>query len=139
MTTGKSTAGVVNATKRQILVFGVIGLTTVILDFASYQLYFLLGLDINISKCLGFTTGALFAYFANRDITFRAKGGTKTLTLFCCVYLVNLVLNVVSNAFFLGAFSDLESVMYLAFILATAISATSNFLGMKFIVFRISK
>lgn len=132
------------AIKYELLIFLIVGFITVGIDFLLYRwfIYFQpFGLsDINTAKGFGFGGGALFAYFANRFWTFNQQ---KTISgcvfRFIVVYIFNLVANITFN--FLGVkwFSNyglpMEYTLLFAFILATGISATMNFIGMKFFVF----
>ena len=54
--------------------FLLVGSTSVLIDFIVYLfLLFVLGLETKISKGIGFSSGALFAYFANRKFTFNSR------------------------------------------------------------------
>ena len=57
--------------KRELAIFLVVGATTVLLDFVSYQgLVEFEMMTVDIAKATGFLIGTLFAYFANRFWTF---------------------------------------------------------------------
>lgn len=124
--------------KRELVVFLVVGTSTVAVDFVSYR--GLIGLEvvaIDMAKAIGFVVGTVFAYFSNRFWTF----GNKVYVLgsawrFSILYTSTLVINVLINSFLLKALADTALAMQLAFMFATGISAALNFLGMKFFVFK---
>jgi putative flippase GtrA len=121
--------------RRQVSRFLVVGFTTVAIDLAGYRLLIATGLDVDIAKAISFAAGTVFAYFANRQWTFTAQGGARRFIMFCLLYLSTLLVNVGANAAALGWTGESEPALWLAFLIATGISATLNFLGMKFIVF----
>ena len=121
--------------RTQIARFLVVGTTTVAIDYAVYSLLLLMGVAFTSSKGIGFTVGTLFAYFANRLWTFSARGGLDRIARFIVVYGVNLGVNVGLNSFVLALLGYDQIDTILAFLVATAASATLNFLGMKFLVF----
>jgi putative flippase GtrA len=55
---------------------------------------------------------------------------------FAALYGATLGANVLVNLLALKFFTDATAAVYLAFLLATGISATLNFLGMKMFVFK---
>lgn len=144
--------------KKQIFVFIIIGIFTVLLDFFTYKyfLYLLHDFKINnlylemFSKTTGFLMGTLFAYFANKYITFKKQNYKgKTLLRFIFLYSSTLSINVVSNSIiililnkinyknilFIDINISINDIYLLAFLFATGLSATLNFVGMKWFVF----
>lgn len=128
-------------TRQQILRFLAVGATTALIDFATYaSLYFVFGLSRSFAKALGFLCGTFFAYFANRIFTFAGtNAGAASVLSFCLLYAVSLGVNVAVNeaAFWvLGIIAVPINVRVgAAFVVATAVSATCNFIGMKLVVF----
>ena len=117
--------------------FVVVGSTTVIIDLISYSLLLLVGFNSFYSKGIGFSFGAIFAYFANLKVTFRRNNyGIRQFILFILLYLLTLGVNVMSNEFILDKLDAKISSFIMAFLVATSISASLNFLGMKFIIFK---
>lgn len=121
----------------------VVGILTVVIDFSIYRVLISLLLDnVNIAKGLAFVGGTFFAYFTNRFWTFR-KQYTRygSVGRFILVYIMGLTANVSVNylsIFLLGIFLavlDSQKTVYISFFLATGVSATLNFIGMKFFVF----
>ena len=120
----------------QIIRFLFVGGTTVIIDFVVYSTLLLLGNTTQISKGLGFFAGTVFAYFANKKVTFKSKNsGPLKFLLFILLYLFSLSANVVTNEIVLYILNYTKLSFLLAFIIATALSASMNFFGMKYIVF----
>mgnify|MGYP006082238427 CR=1 FL=1 len=116
--------------------FLVVGLTTVLIDLIFYLILIYYSFDIAMSKGVSFTIGALFSYFVNRSYTFKSsKNGLLRFVIFTTLYVFTLVVNVMSNQIVLGFISHLTYALVVAFLIATAISATLNFLGMKYFVF----
>jgi len=114
-----------------------VGGLAVAIDFAVYAALTYAGLAPMASKALSFIAGGVFAFFANRSFTFR-KGGKDWTTIgaFTGVYLVSLGLNVLVNSALLAALPFNRVIaLEVAWFVATGVSATSNFLGMKFLVF----
>ena len=130
--------------KRELGIFLIVGLLTVSIDFLSYHglMYFKpFGLEsISLAKGFGFMSGTVFAYFANRFWTFKLQTTDfSSLYRFAIVYIFGLASNIVVNHFAISWFSSptiaLDITLFIAFILATGVSAALNFIGMKFFVF----
>lgn len=122
--------------RRELSIFLVVGCLTVAIDFMLYRgLVYLFLCDIGLAKAIGFVGGSIFAYFANRFWTFgeqRARSGS--FWRFTLVYSFALVANIFINQ---GIFMswDGSAVIYVAFLVATGVSAILNFVGMKWFVF----
>lgn len=112
-----------------------VGIAAVIIDSLVYAAFLAIGAAVAPAKASGFISGAIFAYFANRRFTFRRMGDRASSVIsFIAVYLSALFMNVAINSLIVKSLStDLR--FALAFLVATAVSATMNFIGMKFLVF----
>ena len=121
---------------RQIRRFLVVGSLTVLVDLASYRLCLETGLPVPLAKTIGFLTGTIFAYFVNRFWTFQSQRSHAALFKFLLLYLSTLLTNVGVNQIVFEAVPAGERGQLFAFVVATSVSATLNFLGMKYIVFR---
>ena len=122
--------------KSQLTRFLFVGGTTVLIDFTFYSIFVLLGINTKFSKGFGFLIGTIFAYFANKNITFRSShSGVFRFIIFSLLYILTLVVNVVTNETVLYILTFTKTSYLLAFLIATTMSATMNFLGMKYIVF----
>lgn len=124
--------------RRELSIFLIVGALTVLVDFASYRGLVLLRLmGTDLAKAAGFLTGTLFAYFANRFWTFgHTSHPPGSVWRFAILYASTLGANVLINSFALKLLADVMGSMQLAFLLATGVSASLNFVGMKFFVFK---
>lgn len=124
--------------RREVGVFLVVGVLTVCVDFLTYRtLSWTAWFGTDVAKAVGFLTGTLFAYFANRHWTFGARHHSPGAPVrFAALYLLTLGANVIVNAAILGELSATAAAIQVAFLCATGVSATINFFGMKFFVFR---
>src|SRR5262245_48627257 len=115
--------------------FLIVGGSAVATDFSVYfaLLWAFPSISTSFAKATSFIAGAVLAFIFNRAFVFRAKGAARTQVLpFAVLYLVSLGLNNGVNALLL----QWGAVKFLAWFFATGTSTVSNFLGMKFIVFR---
>jgi putative flippase GtrA len=120
--------------------FLIIGGATVIIDLIAYLLLINIPFDTGISKGISFSVGAVFAYFSNRKFTFRSTiVGPYNFTIFVLLYLSTLGINVVTNEAILNYAGRTEVWLSIAFLSATLLSATLNFIGMKYIIFAENK
>jgi putative flippase GtrA len=124
--------------RRELGIFLVVGSLTVLIDYLTYRsLVWAQLLDVDAAKGVGFVTGTVFAYFANRFWTFGHKQhAAGSAWRFALLYAVTLSANVGINALALDALADLPGTIQFAFLIATGVSAAMNFLGMKLFVFR---
>ena len=116
--------------------FLVVGGATVLIDLMFYIIVVYLGVSTVLAKGIGFICGTIFAYFYNKNITFRSsRSGEAGFSIFVLLYLVTLVVNVFANESVLQNIGYTQFAFVLAFFVATSISATMNFIGMKYMVF----
>lgn len=121
---------------KQVKRFIIVGSSTVLLDLFFYSLLVNFGLLSSVSKGLSFTVGAIYAYITNKNYTFQHENyGLFQFSLFILLYIFTLIVNVIINELILIFFDELYFSFILAFLSATFVSATLNFLGMKYIVF----
>jgi polyisoprenyl-phosphate glycosyltransferase len=124
--------------KSEISRFLLVGSTSVLIDFIIYLfLLIILELETEISKGIGFSGGALFAYFANKNYTFNSsKKGFFAFLLFFSLYITTLFVNIVTNELGLLFLGEGGLGIGLSLFIATGLSALLNFIGMKYLVFR---
>jgi putative flippase GtrA len=124
--------------KRELTIFLIVGVSTVLVDFISYR--GLIGfqvMEVDMAKAAGFLVGTLFAYFANRFWTFGHNPHVPgSVWRFSALYASTLGANVLTNALVLKLLADMAIAFQLSFLLATGVSACLNFLGMKYFVFK---
>lgn len=118
--------------------FLLVGSTSVLIDFIIYLcLLIVFGLGTGLSKGIGFSGGALFAYFANRGFTFNSSTkGLFVFLLFCTLYITTLSVNIATNELGLSFFGKGSFGIGLSLFIATGLSALLNFIGMKYFIFR---
>lgn len=123
---------------KELLVFLVVGVTTVLVDYASYNLMlWCLDLPVALAKGLAFLAGTVFAFFANKAWTFGHVSSKRGRAWrFALLYASTLAANVLVNAAVLVWFGHLAWSKNAAFLVSTAVSAMLNFLGMKLFVFK---
>lgn len=126
--------------KRELAIFLVVGSLTVLLDYMTYRGLVWSGwMNVDSAKAIGFLTGTLFAYFANRAWTFGHQEHIPgSWWRFVLLYTLTLSANVLVNAGCLALFSAVPAVIQVAFLIATGVSAALNFMGMKWFVFKAS-
>jgi len=124
--------------KKEVLLFFLVGTLTVLVDFLSYRALALSQLlNVEVSKGASFLIGTVFAYFANRFWTFSSNTHAQGSVLrFVILYTLTLCVNIIINTIVLTLLDAKQGSIEMAFISATAASATLNFLGLKFFVFK---
>ncbi len=116
--------------------FVIVGLLAMVLDLGTYRLALWIAIPVALAKSGGFATGTTFAYFVNRSWTFNvSRARVDAFVRFAALYLGTLIVNVGINASVLGMLGRGEIPLALAFVAATATSATLNFIGLRFLVF----
>jgi putative flippase GtrA len=113
-----------------------VGLLSVFIDLIVYLVnYGYLFFNIYLSKALGFIAGMIFSFYANQVWTFKFISVSNTyLRKFLGLYLFSLIINIqLNHALYMHLMSEYKT--QIAFLVATIISATLNFCGMKWIVF----
>ena len=124
--------------KREFGLFLLVGSVTVFIDYIAYRtLIWIHLLDVDEAKSVGFITGTVFAFFANRYWTFSHKRHAAGIVWrFALLYAFSLSTNVIINSLALSVFIAQPVSVQLAFIIATGVSAAINFVGMKSFVFK---
>ena len=122
---------------KQLKYFLIIGLVTVLIDYSTYRSLIFFDSNISIAKSIGFAFGTVFSFIANRNITFNVKNDFfGHLIKFSLLYFTSMMFNVFVNSVSLGLFTNSNLKVQISFLLATIISATINFGGMKYFVFK---
>ena len=124
--------------KKELTVFVVVGVITVLIDFIVYNVLVEFRLsDVNVAKGVGFVSGTIFSYFMHRIWTFGHKTHKPgTVWRYVLIYMSTLGANVSINSFVLNLSFEFQFIILLAFIVATAASTILNFIGMKWFVFK---
>jgi len=121
---------------KEIRYFLIIGILTVLIDYLVYFLSRKFFINISQAKAFGFISGTVFAFLANRNITFKNHNNIwRHLYKFLILYSGTLFINVTINNSLLNWLSDFQYKVQLSFLIATSTSAIINFVGMKYFVF----
>ena len=118
--------------------FGTVGAASTLIDLFIYSasLTFLPGSYL-VSKAFGFIGGTIFGFYLNRQWTFSHQGKVgQTLIKYFVLYASTLVLNLTSNQAILGVLGTSLFAKGTAFLIATAITAITNFLVMRKFIFK---
>ena len=119
--------------KQEILKFLVGGGTAVIVDFFTYKIFMMLGLERTIAKTLSFICGSIVGFIINKYWTFKSpKFQIKEILKYTVFYLLTAFINSQVNKYTLLLFGN----EMFAFLCATGVSTILNFLGQKFLIFR---
>ena len=95
---------------------------------------------LNFNLFLDLTKRVAVAQSLNKSFTFnKSKSGLIRFFIFIILYFSTLLINVASNEFVLDLTGRGKSSFIIAFIAATFLSATLNFIGMKYVVFNSAK
>ena len=127
--------------RRQVFTFIIVGFFTVLCDFIVYNLILSSKIfSIEICKGIGFVSGTIFSYLANRYWTFKYEGNIlnkATILNFIIVYSFSLSVNILVNSLVINKLPNISQTISIniAFLIATLFSASLNFLGMKYFVF----
>jgi putative flippase GtrA len=113
------------------------GALAVGLDWGTYlMLAEFSGLNASISKFYSFLLGAIFAFFFNGRITFQVKLSAPRLIRHMSLYTLSIIANVTAFRFFQGLnLTSANLGTFVSLIIATSISMSLNFLGMRYFVF----
>ena len=137
--------------QKQLIKFTLIGVLAVLVDLTCYYIFLNVlpenlrfGFDIeDLSKAMSFLCGMSVTYTLNKLWTWKSKTKSKKRVLnFTILYGSSLLINVITNSTTLDLLHEVEILKNLdykyliAFIVATGISASVNFIGQKFWVFR---
>lgn len=122
---------------KEFAIFLVVGSLTVLVDYLTYRGIVWTGLlETNLAKGGGFLTGTVFAYLANRLWTFGTREhAAGSAWRFAAMYALTLLINIYANELMLSVLSGLPYPVQAAFVIASGLSATLNFLGMKHFIF----
>ena len=86
-----------NAPMRQLLRYGLVGILTNLVIYASYLLFTFLGMEPKIAMTLTYSIGAFIGFLGNRKWTFTDNGHIKSSAIrfsaaHVCGYLMNFLI-----------------------------------------------
>ena len=113
--------------------FLITGGSSTLIDFI---IYYLLSFKINISisKMVSMSCACVYSFFINKKWTFSFKG--KTDRFLVTKYIVSQFLNILINTFTNTLVYNISGMKIVAFIIATGIAMTFNYLFQNYIVFK---
>ena len=123
--------------RKELIFFIISGLITTLIDLIVY-IFFLMILpgEYTIAKGLSFVSGTISSYFFNKSITFgHKKINNHGFYRYVSVYLIALIINVSVNSSFIYILREFSYRVEMSYIVAVALSASFNFLALKFFVF----
>ena len=113
---------------KQIIRFSFAGVSAVGVDFLSYYISY------DLAKTISFILGAVVAYLINKFWTFEKYDFSyQEIIMFATLYMISLGANVLVNKLVLQL---TDNIILIAFLCATATSASMNFIGQKWWVFK---
>ena len=125
---------------RQLTIFIIVGILSTVLNYFIYSGLFYQGIPTPISKFIGFVSGMVFSYFGSKIVTFNDNRKSLSITWnFVLVYGIGAIHDVSVNEIILLGLGEFIYKREIAFVFATLVSATVNFLGLKLFVFTPSK
>ena len=128
-------------TAKQIRRFIVIGVLSVLIDLTVYTLLTRLGLMWDVSKGISYVSGMIFGFIFNKLWTFQsARRSPAEPIIYVVLYTATLGVNVLVNRLVIlviSAWLPLGAVKGLAFLVATGVCTVLNFVGLKWITFRV--
>ena len=118
---------------KQITRFSFAGVSAVGVDLLSY--YLLIDyMSYDLAKTISFILGAVIAYLLNKFWTFEKYDFSyQEMIMFATLYMISLGANVLVNKLMLQLTNNM---VLIAFLCATATSASMNFIGQKWWVFK---
>lgn len=121
---------------RQIVRYGVVGVSGVGIDALLYTLLLHLGGSITASKMAGIITSVIYSYFCNTLWSFEAKPAWQAFIRFCLVYLMSIIANVTVNNCVATFAVGQKIALVAAFFCATTVSVAITFCGLRYWVYR---
>gem|GEM_PF-4389423 len=121
----------------QVRRFLITGLSATLIDSVVYSLMLYLGMDFSPAKACDFIAAVAFAYHGHRRWTFSSHGSRKRIA---GLYITTFIINNLTNTLMLEILGKEQKLdIAAAFVVATGITATVNFIILKFFIFRPKK
>lgn len=127
---------IMNRFLEQFLRFITVGLITTTISYgvflAALKLFFI---NYLISSCISFLSGVFLGYFFNKRWTFDSKKSEskKVILNYFLVYFLSLFISLIFLKISVDFFKIIPE---LAYIISIGITTCTNFIGIKFFVFR---
>ena len=106
-------------------------------DYITYRSLLWLTGYIAISKAIGIITGTTFSFFSNRTFTFkRDSTEMRQVVSYLIIYATTMSVNVLINNTVIHFLGHNEIGINVGFLVAAAVQAALNFVGLKKVVFK---
>jgi len=123
--------------RRELAFFIVNGVLAVVITYVVYRGLVAAGLPVAPANGIGYASGMVYGFFANRAMAFRDRTSIRRgqVARYLLLHLGTLLANVAVNSAMLAALRGERADVQVAFVAAIGVSATLNFLGLKYLVF----
>ena len=126
---------------RQVFSFGIIGLLNTLLGIVLIELFYnVCGWNYWVSSITSYVIGSIYSFFANKRLTFRVKGNTKSTAI---RFTINTVICYsiaygMAKPLVKAILADMSQkvVENVALLVGMGLFIVLNFFGQKFFVFR---
>jgi len=120
---------------RQILKFGLVGLGATLLDFLVFTASLFFFANPTLARAIGYSVGTGWSFVLNRNWVFDHRRNLSRAIPFFLSYTISGLLAIGIQYSFQLESTGLERT-YLGFFASLIISATTNFILLRFLVFR---
>ena len=122
---------------KNFIYFIIFGIIAVAIDYFVYIFFYHNFFNNSFSKSIGFLTGTIFSFYVNKKYNYKIIGKTyKYLSNYLLLYFSTMTLNVFVNKYLIIILLNHFYRIQISFLIATSISASINYLGMNFLVFK---
>lgn len=124
-----------NTSRNQFFRFIIVGSISTIINYSSfYSFYVLLEINYVISSAGGYIIGLVIGFSINKNWTFGVGGLYRRFILtYLIIYILSLLIGIL---FIIFLVEELEIMPEIANILVIGVITISNFVGVKFFVFK---
>ena len=123
---------------REIGIFLINGFIAVIVAYIVYMVLISASLDMYLSSLIPYFSAMLYGYIANKKITFKSRDNISFTNVikYIGLHLFTMIIYVYLNSYFVVMLEEYKFSLLIAFILPISLTATLNFWGLRFWVFK---
>ena len=123
---------------REIGIFLINGFIAVIVAYIVYMVLISASLDMYLSSLISYFSAMLYGYIANKKITFKSRDNISFTNVikYIGLHLFTMIIYVYLNSYFVVMLEEYKFSLLIAFILPISLTATLNFWGLRFWVFK---